>query len=137
MKLMKTQDKNTQISVYCIQHYCKQNFGIIKQLLPALAVTIIIVPLWDVVFPRALLLARGKTTSQGGTIMMVTLSAGNNCIIFSRGTLNCMDVLNCQTPTAKGNITHPCNSMVGVASVARIDKISKNNEFLILKEIQF
>ena len=23
MKLMKTQDKNTQISVYCIQHYCK------------------------------------------------------------------------------------------------------------------
>jgi hypothetical protein len=23
MKFMKTQDKNTQISVYCIQHYCK------------------------------------------------------------------------------------------------------------------
>jgi hypothetical protein len=46
-----------------------------------------------------------------------------------------MDVLNCPTPTAEGNITHPCNSMVGVASEARIDKISKNNEFLILKEI--
>ena len=37
MKFMKTQDKKTQISVYCIQHYCKQSFGIIKQLLPALA----------------------------------------------------------------------------------------------------
>ena len=23
MKFMKTQDKNAQISVYCIQHYCK------------------------------------------------------------------------------------------------------------------
>ena len=23
MKFMKTQDKKTQISVYCIQHYCK------------------------------------------------------------------------------------------------------------------
>jgi hypothetical protein len=34
---MKTPDKNTQISVYCIQHYCKYSFGIIKQLLPALA----------------------------------------------------------------------------------------------------
>jgi hypothetical protein len=49
---MKTQDKNTQISVYCIQHYCKQSFGIIKQLLPALAVNIIIVHPLDVVFPR-------------------------------------------------------------------------------------
>ena len=45
---MKTQDKNTQISVYCIQHYCKESFGIIKQLLPALAVNIIIVHPWDV-----------------------------------------------------------------------------------------
>ena len=34
MKFMKTQDKNTQISVYCIQYYCKYSFGIIKQLLP-------------------------------------------------------------------------------------------------------
>ena len=41
MKFMKTQDKNTQISVYCTQHYYKQSFGIIKQLLPALAVNII------------------------------------------------------------------------------------------------
>jgi hypothetical protein len=24
MKFMKTQDKNTQISIYCIQHYCKK-----------------------------------------------------------------------------------------------------------------
>ena len=53
MKFIKTQDKNTQISVYCIQHYSKQNFGIIKQLLPALAVNIIIVHPLDVVFPRA------------------------------------------------------------------------------------
>jgi hypothetical protein len=34
----------------------------------------------------------------------------NKYIIFSRGTLNCMDVLYCPTPTAGGNITHPCNS---------------------------
>ena len=34
----------------------------------------------------------------------------NKYIIFSRGTLNCMDVLYCPTPTAEGNITHPCNS---------------------------
>ena len=27
-----------------------------------------------------------------------------------RGILNCMDVLYCLTPTAEGNITHPCNS---------------------------
>jgi hypothetical protein len=53
MKFMKTQDKNTQISVYCIQHYCKYSFGIIKQLLPALAVNIIIVHPCDVAFPRA------------------------------------------------------------------------------------
>ena len=30
--------------------------------------------------------------------------------IFSRGTLNCMDVLHFTAPTAEGNITHPCNS---------------------------
>jgi hypothetical protein len=30
--------------------------------------------------------------------------------IFSRGTLNCMDVLYCLTPTAECSITHPCNS---------------------------
>jgi hypothetical protein len=52
MKFMKTRDKNTQISVYCIQHYCKYSFGIIKQLLPALAVNIIIVHPCDVAFPR-------------------------------------------------------------------------------------
>jgi hypothetical protein len=63
MKIMKTQDKNTQISVYCIQHYCKKSFGIIKQLLPALVVNIIIVDLWDVEFPRAK--ALGKTTPLG------------------------------------------------------------------------
>ena len=63
MKFMKTPDKNTQISVYCIQHYCKQIFGIIKQLLPALAVNIIIVDPWDVVFPRAKTL--GKITPLG------------------------------------------------------------------------
>ena len=66
MKFMKTQDKNTQISVYCIQHYCIQNFGIIKQLLPALAVNIIIIHPWDVVFPRA------------------KASAGNNCFIIPK-----------------------------------------------------
>ena len=63
MKFMKTQDKNTQISVYCIQHYCKQSFDIIKQLLPALAVNIIIVHPWDVVFPWAKALR--KTTPLG------------------------------------------------------------------------
>ena len=31
--------------------------------------------------------------------------------IFSRGTLNCMDVLYSPMPTAEGNITHPCNSL--------------------------
>ena len=61
MKFMKTQDKNTQISVYCIQHYCKQSFGIIKQLLPALAVNIIIVHPWDVVFPPAKALGENNT----------------------------------------------------------------------------
>ena len=60
MKLMKTQEKNTQISVYCIKHYCIWSFGIIKQLLPALAVNIIIV------HPRVLFI----------------LSAGNNCIML-------------------------------------------------------
>ena len=74
MKFMKTQDKNTQISVYCIQHYCKWSFSIIKQLLPALAVNIIIVHPRGVVFPSAKAL--------GWTIMMFTLSAGNNCILF-------------------------------------------------------
>ena len=34
----------------------------------------------------------------------------NKYIIFSRGTLNCMDVLYCPTPTADSNVTHPCNS---------------------------
>jgi hypothetical protein len=63
MKFMETQDKNTQISVYCIRHYCKQSFDIIKQLLPALAVNIIIVHPWDVAFPRAK--ALWKTTPLG------------------------------------------------------------------------
>ena len=63
MKFMKTQDKNTQISVYCIQHYCKQRFGIIKQLLPALAVNIISVHPWDVLFQGAKALE--KTTPLG------------------------------------------------------------------------
>ena len=63
MKFMKTQDKNTQISVYCIQHYCKQSFGLIQQLLPALAVNIIIVHPWDVAFARAK--ALGKSTPPG------------------------------------------------------------------------
>jgi hypothetical protein len=94
---MKTQDKNTQISVYCIQHYCPsplrkiyyivnlppwgnvyyivfiphskpsyllkycKSFGIIKQLLPALAVNIIIVHPWDVVFPLAKALGENNT----------------------------------------------------------------------------
>ena len=35
---------------------------------------------------------------------------GQYTIIFSLGTLNCMDVVYCPTPTAVGNITHPCNS---------------------------
>ena len=41
---------------------------------------IIIVYPWDVVFPRAKALE--KTTPLGWTIMMFTLSAGNNCIMF-------------------------------------------------------
>ena len=36
---------------------------------------------WDVVFPQAK--ALGKTTLLGGTIMMFTLSAGINCILFN------------------------------------------------------
>ena len=48
--------------------------------MPALAVNIIIVHPWDVVFPWAK--ALGKTTPLGWTIMMFTLSAGNNCIMF-------------------------------------------------------
>ena len=48
--------------------------------MPALAVNIIIVHSWDVVFPRAK--ALGKTTPLGWTIMMSTLSAGNNCIML-------------------------------------------------------
>ena len=61
MKYMKTQDKNTQISVYCIQHYCKQSFGIIKQVMPALVVNIIIIHPWDVVFTRAKALGENNT----------------------------------------------------------------------------
>jgi hypothetical protein len=60
------------------------------QLLPALKVNIIIVHPWDVVFPRESNTprvnnyeAQGKTTSQGGTIMMFALSASNNCILLS------------------------------------------------------
>ena len=63
MKFMETQDKNTHISVYCIQHYCKQSFSIIKQLMLALAVNIIIVYPWDVVFAWTKDL--GKTTLLG------------------------------------------------------------------------
>jgi hypothetical protein len=54
----------------------------IIQLLPALKVNIIIVHPRDVAFPQAL--ARGKTTSQGLTIMMFTASAGNNCFIIPK-----------------------------------------------------
>jgi hypothetical protein len=59
-------------------------------------VNIIIVHPWDVVFPRAKDL--GKTTPLGWTIMMFTLSAGNNCILlyfsilFLKKTLNNYDV---------------------------------------------
>ena len=88
IRLMKTQDKNTQISVYCIQHYCKESFGIIKQLLPALAVNIIIVHPCDVVFPRDK--AIGKRTPLWWTIMMFTVSAVNNCIVF---TVDCILLL--------------------------------------------
>jgi hypothetical protein len=48
--------------------------------MPALKVNIIIVQPEGVVFPRAL--PRGKTTSQGWTIMMFTASAGINCFII-------------------------------------------------------
>jgi hypothetical protein len=48
--------------------------------MPALKVNIIIVHSKGVVFPRAL--ARKKTTSQGWTIMMFTLSACINCFIL-------------------------------------------------------
>jgi hypothetical protein len=50
------------------------------QLMPALKVNIIIVHPRGVVFPGVL--ARGKKASQGWTIMMFTLSAGNNCFII-------------------------------------------------------
>jgi hypothetical protein len=50
------------------------------QLMPALKVNIIIVHPRGVVFPRVL--AQGKTTSQGWTIMMFILSAGINCFII-------------------------------------------------------
>ena len=41
----------------------------------------------------------------------IPCDCGRYTRIFSRGTNNCMDVLYCPTPTAEGNITHPCNSM--------------------------
>jgi hypothetical protein len=41
----------------------------------------------------------------------IPCDCGQYTRIFSRGTLNCMDVLYCPTPTAEGNITHPCNSI--------------------------
>ena len=50
--------------------------------MPALAVNIIIVHPWDVVFPLAK--ALGKTTPLGWTIMMFTLSAGNTCIVLAK-----------------------------------------------------
>jgi len=40
----------------------------------------------------------------------IPYDCGQYTIIFSRATLNCMDVLYCLTPTAEGNIRHPCNS---------------------------
>ena len=48
--------------------------------MPALAVNIIIVHPWDVVFSRAK--ALGKTTPLGSTNMMITLNAGINCILI-------------------------------------------------------
>ena len=50
------------------------------QLMPALKVNIIIVHPRGVFFQRAL--ARGKTTSQGWTIIMFIASAGINCFII-------------------------------------------------------
>ena len=65
-------DRECRICWYTM--YISFWYNIIQLLLP-LKVNIIIVHPWDVVFPRAL--ARGKTTSQGWTIMMFTASAGN------------------------------------------------------------
>jgi hypothetical protein len=79
-------DRECRICWYTM--YISFWYNIIQLLLP-LKVNIIIVHPWDVVFPRAIIivhprgvvfpraLARGKTTSQGWTIMMFTASAGN------------------------------------------------------------
>jgi len=48
---------------HIINFFFASSFSIIKQLMPALAVNIIIVHSWDVVFPRAKSL--GKTTPLG------------------------------------------------------------------------
>jgi hypothetical protein len=40
----------------------------------------------------------------------ISCDCGQYTRIYSRGTLNCMDVLYFPTPTAESNITHPCNS---------------------------
>ena len=53
--------------------------------MPALAVNIIIVHPWDVVFPLAK--ALGKTTPLRWTLMMFTISADNNCIMSCISTL--------------------------------------------------
>ena len=52
-----------------------------------------------------------ETTEQYGQYYTnIPCDCGQYTRIFSRGTLNYMDVLYCATPTAEGNITHQCNS---------------------------
>ena len=45
-----------------------------------------------------------------GNYTNIPCDCGQYTRIFSRDTLNCMDVLYCPTSTVEGNITHPCNS---------------------------
>ena len=64
---------------------------VIIQLMPALKVNIIIVHPRGVVFPRTLV--RGKATSQGWTIMMLTLSAGINSFIILKLYIFCISLI--------------------------------------------
>ena len=52
----------------------------------------------------------------------IPCDCGQYTRIFSRDTLNGMDVLYCLTPMAEGNITHPCHSRYRGKMFLYIDK---------------
>jgi hypothetical protein len=64
---------------------------------------------------RSLKISKGSTANFSTPSALqyytnIPCDCGQYTRIFSRGTLNCMDVLYCPTPTVEGNKTHPCNS---------------------------